>query len=204
MVVGDIYLDEYVFGSVTEVSLEAPIPVLEVIERRYNPGAAGNAACNAASLGGKVTMVGVVGADANADIVRHEFEVRNVDTSHLVAASDRPTNTYGKLRAGGHNIPTQEVLRTDTPKPTPIAGETEAQVIAAIEALALQVDAVMLGDQACSVITEKVLETIVRCANEHGLVTVGRFTQTCRLFQGYRHRGAERSGSRLGRRDSRQ
>ncbi|HPA40560.1 MAG TPA: PfkB family carbohydrate kinase, partial [Candidatus Hydrogenedentes bacterium] len=70
MAVGDIYLDENIFGSVTEVSLEAPIPVFEVHEKRHNPGAAGNAACNAASLGGRVTMVGVVGDDVNAGIVR--------------------------------------------------------------------------------------------------------------------------------------
>ena len=51
MAVGDIYLDENVFGAVTEVSLEAPIPVFEVRERRHNPGAAGNAACNAGRPG---------------------------------------------------------------------------------------------------------------------------------------------------------
>jgi D-beta-D-heptose 7-phosphate kinase/D-beta-D-heptose 1-phosphate adenosyltransferase len=56
LAIGDIYLDENVYGRVTEVSLEAPIPVLEVLERRYNPGAAGNAACNAAALGANVYM----------------------------------------------------------------------------------------------------------------------------------------------------
>jgi D-beta-D-heptose 7-phosphate kinase / D-beta-D-heptose 1-phosphate adenosyltransferase len=184
MAVGDIYLDEYVYGSVTEISLEAPIPVLEVQERSYNPGAAGNAACNAASLGGKVYMVGMVGSDANADIVRHEFEVRGVDTSHLVAHPNRPTNTYGKLRAGGHNIPTQEVLRTDTPKPTPIDGETEAKIIAEIEALAPQVNAVMLGDQACSVLTDKVLKCVVTCAEKHKLVTVADSRKRAGVFHG--------------------
>ena len=129
MAVGDIYLDENVFGKITEVSLEAPIPVFEVLERRHNPGAAGNAACNAASLGGKVTMVGVVGDDPNAGIVKHEFALRNVDTSGIVTDPARPTNTYGKLKAGGHNIPLQEVLRTDTPKPKMITGETEEKVM---------------------------------------------------------------------------
>jgi len=184
MAVGDIYLDEYVFGSITEVSLEAPIPVLEVLERRYNPGAAGNAACNAASLGGIVHMVGVVGRDANADIARHEFGVRNVNTDYLVVDPDRPTNTYGKLRAGGHNIPTQEVLRTDTPKPKPISGQVEAQVIANIEKLAPQVDAIMLGDQATSVLTEAVVAAVVRCAKAHKLVTVADSRKRAGFFHG--------------------
>ena len=129
LAIGDIYLDENVYGKVTEVSLEAPIPVLEVLERRYNPGASGNAACNASALGAKVYMLGVVGADSNAEILRNEFLKRNVNIDYLVVDPLRPTNTYGKLRAGGHNIPTQEVLRTDTPRPKPISGKIEEQLI---------------------------------------------------------------------------
>jgi len=173
LVVGDIYLDENVFGAVTGVSLEAPIPVFEVHERRHNPGAAGNAACNAAALGAQTYMVGVVGADPNADIVRKEFAVRNVDTSGVVSDPGRPTNTYGKLKAGGHNIPAQEVLRTDTPSPSFIDGDVEDQVIANLRARAPEVDAIMVGDQVSSVCTERVLAEVAACAREHGLLTVG-------------------------------
>jgi D-beta-D-heptose 7-phosphate kinase / D-beta-D-heptose 1-phosphate adenosyltransferase len=182
--VGDIYLDEYVFGVVTEISLEAPIPVFEVQQRRYNPGACGNAACNAAALGGQVYMVGVVGADGNADIVRREFEARGVDTMYLVADPNRPTNTYGKWRAGGHNIPTQEMLRTDTPKPTMIGGEVEQQIIANIRALAPNVDAILIGDQATSVITQPVLDAIVECAKKHKLVTLADSRKRAGMFTG--------------------
>ena len=184
MAVGDIYLDEMVYGTVTEVSLEAPIPVYEVHEKRHNPGAAGNAACNAASLGAAVYMVGVVGDDLNAGIVKREFEVRKVNTDFLVRDPARPTNTYGKLRAGGHNIPTQEILRTDTPKPVMIAGEIEAQVIAKIRELAPRVDAIMIGDQASATLSEAVLEAIVACANEHGLVTLADSRKRAGIFNG--------------------
>jgi D-beta-D-heptose 7-phosphate kinase/D-beta-D-heptose 1-phosphate adenosyltransferase len=172
MAVGDIYLDEYVHGAVTEISLEAPIPVFEVHERRYNPGAAGNAACNAASLGAKVYMVGVIGADVNGGIVREEFEKRLVDTSFLVEDPERPTNTYGKWRAGGHNIPSQEVLRTDTPRPKMISGAVEAQLIEKIYAAAPQVDAIMIGDQVSATLSDKVYAAIVAVAKEYNLVTV--------------------------------
>jgi D-beta-D-heptose 7-phosphate kinase/D-beta-D-heptose 1-phosphate adenosyltransferase len=183
MAVGDIYLDEYVYGVITEISLEAPIPVLEVQQRRYNPGAAGNAACNAAALGGQVYMVGVVGTDSNADIVRREFQVRNVNTEYIVGDPSRPTNTYGKIRAGGHNIPTQEVLRTDTPKPKPISGDIEERVIAQIEALAPKVKAIMIGDQVTSTITERVLAAIVECAKQYGLVTVADSRKRAGMFK---------------------
>lgn len=171
LAIGDIYLDEYVYGIVTEISLEAPIPVVEVQERRYNPGASGNAACNAASLGAQVTMLGVIGTDTNGGIIKREFEARKVNVDHLIEDPKRPTNTYGKWRAGGHNIPTQEMLRTDTPKPTMIDGDVEQQLIDKIKLLAPQVDAIMIGDQVSATISDRVLETIVACAKEHDLIT---------------------------------
>ena len=185
MVVGDIYLDENVNGVVTGISLEAPIPVYEVHERRHNPGAAGNAACNVASLGAKTYMVGVTGKDVNADVVLREFAVRNVDTSGVVVDPNRPTNTYGKLRAGGHNIPTQEILRTDTPKPTFIQGEVEDHVIANIRARAPEVDAIVVGDQVSSVATERVLAEVVAVAKRHKLLTVGDSRERAGALKGF-------------------
>ncbi len=173
MVVGDIYLDENVFGTVTGISLEAPIPIYEVQERRHNPGAAGNAACNVAALEAKTYMVGVIGDDTNGQIVLHEFHVRNVDTSGVVVDPKVPTNTYGKLRAGTFNAPAQEILRTDTPHPTFLEPDVEEKVIANIRALAPQVDCIVAVDQVSAVCTERVLTEIVAVAKEHNLLTVG-------------------------------
>ena len=185
LVVGDIYLDENVFGIVTGVSLEAPIPIYEVHERKHNPGAAGNAACNVAALGAKTYMIGYVGDDVNADIVRKEFAVRNVDTSGLVVHPTRATNTYGKLRAGGFNIPTQEILRTDTPTPVFIEGGVEDQIIANIRARAKDVDAIVVTDQVKSVATRRVLDAVVECAKEYKLLTVGDSRGRAGEFRGF-------------------
>ncbi len=185
MVVGDAYLDDNVFGTVTGISLEAPIPVFEVHERRNNPGAAGNAACNVASLGAKTYMVAYVGQDANADVLRREFEYRGVDTAYLVTDPARPTNTYGKLRAGTFNAPSQEILRTDTPRPGFVEGEVEDAIIANIRALAPQVDAIAVGDQVSSVITERVLAAIAEVAKKYSLVTVGDSRAGADRFVGF-------------------
>lgn len=185
LVVGDIYLDENVFGTVTGISLEAPIPVFEVHERKYNPGAAGNAACNVAALGAKTYMIGVVGNDPNADVVRREFAVRHVDTSGVVTDPGRPTNTYGKLRAGGHNTPTQEVLRTDTPAPVFISGTVEEQIMANIRARAVDVDAIMVGDQVSAVLTERVIAEIVACARQYNLLTVADSRKRAAAFKDF-------------------
>jgi len=185
LVVGDIYLDENVYGVVTGVSLEAPIPIYEVHERKHNPGAAGNAACNVAALGAKTYVVGYVGNDMNAEIVRKEFAVRNVDTSGLVVHPTRATNTYGKLRAGGFNIPTQEILRTDTPTPVFVEGEVEDEIIANIRARAKDVDAIIVTDQVKSVATRRVLDAVVECATQHKLITVGDSRGRAGEFRGF-------------------
>lgn len=185
LVVGDIYLDENVYGVVTGVSLEAPIPIYEVHERKHNPGAAGNAACNVAALGAKTYMIGYVGNDVNADIVRKEFAVRNVDTSGLVVHPTRATNTYGKLRAGGFNIPTQEILRTDTPTPVFVEGDVEDKIIANIRARAKDVDAIIVTDQVKSVATRRVLDAVVECAKQHKLITVGDSRGRAGEFHGF-------------------
>lgn len=185
LVVGDIYLDENVYGVVTGVSLEAPIPIYEVHERKHNPGAAGNAACNVAALGAKTYMIGYVGNDVNADIVRKEFAVRNVDTSGLVVHPTRATNTYGKLRAGGFNIPTQEILRTDTPTPVFVEGDVEDKIIANIRVRAKDVDAIIVTDQVKSVATRRVLDAVVECAKQHKLITVGDSRGRAGEFHGF-------------------
>jgi D-beta-D-heptose 7-phosphate kinase / D-beta-D-heptose 1-phosphate adenosyltransferase len=185
LVVGDLYLDEYVFGAVTGVSLEAPIPIYEVHRRRHNPGAAGNIACNAAALGARVWAAGVVGDDPNAEILRHGFEERGVDASGLVVRPGHPTNTYGKVVAGGYNIPEQEILRMDTPRPVPLDRAAEDALINVICGMAGQVDAIIVGDQAGAVATERVLGAITDCAREHGLLTVGDSRSRAGALRGF-------------------
>ncbi len=185
MVVGDIYLDENVFGTVTGISLEAPIPVYEVQERRHNPGAAGNAACNIAALGARTYMVGVVGDDLNSEIVRREFHARGVNTDYLVTDPKAPTNTYGKLRAGTFNAPAQEILRTDTPRPTFLRREIEDELIRNMRRLAPEVDCIVAVDQVSAVCTQRVLAEIVELAERHNLVTVGDSRERAGELRGF-------------------
>jgi D-beta-D-heptose 7-phosphate kinase/D-beta-D-heptose 1-phosphate adenosyltransferase len=185
LVVGDVYLDENVYGVVNGVSLEAPIPILEVHERRYNPGAAGNAACNAAALGAKTSIVGYIGNDINGGILRHEFDVRNVDTAGLVTHPSAATNTYGKWRAGSFNAPAQEILRTDTRKPSFVHDDVEDAIIAAIRERAADVDVIIVVDQVSSVVTDRVIDAIGVAARDHDVLTVGDSRERAGSLRGF-------------------
>lgn len=173
LVVGDVYLDEITLGRMTGVSLEAPVPVLEIHTRRCNAGAAGNVACNLATLGAKTYLVGVVGADPNSDLLRESLEVYDIGTGGLVVDETVPTNTYGKLKAAAQSGVEQEVLRTDTPTPEFISSDIESQVIERIRQFASEVDAIILIDQIASVATTAVLAEVVACSKTHDLLTVG-------------------------------
>lgn len=186
LVVGDVYLDETTLGRLAGVSNEAPVPVFEESERKYNPGAAGNVACNFAAMGATVTIVGVIGADHNSDILREAFRRANVETKGLVIDTERPTNVYGKIRAGVADAgDAQEILRSDTSSPGFIPEDIEAQVVINISELAADVDAIVVIDQAQSVVTEPVLQEVLACAGQRGLLTVGDSHTRIGEFKGF-------------------
>ena len=108
LVVGDVMLDEYIWGGVRRISPEAPVPVVELQERTWVPGGAGNAAANAASLGAVVELVGVIGADEPGQRLAAGLAAAGVDVAGLVVDADRPTTTKTRIMARQ-----QQLLRLD-------------------------------------------------------------------------------------------
>ncbi len=185
LVVGDYYLDEVIMGVLSGVSLEAPVPIFEWRERRHNPGAAGNLARNAAAMGASVCAIGVVGDDSNGKALLEALLGAGVDISGMMPDASRPTNTYGKLKASVPSGPPQEILRMDTPPPTPLSRAMEEQIAAFIEERASQATAIIVGDQAGAVASELVRRTIVECARKHGLLTVADSRGQAADFAGF-------------------
>jgi rfaE bifunctional protein kinase chain/domain len=109
LVVGDVMLDDDLWGSVRRICPEAPVPVVESRERSCRPGGAANAACNIAALGARAYRAGVTGADEAGQRLRTALAEANVDAGGLIACDDRPTTA--KLRVIAHN---QQVLRIDS------------------------------------------------------------------------------------------
>src|SRR3989338_4544695 len=90
LVVGDIMLDKHIYGSVSRISPEAPVPVLKAEKEVFNPGGAANLASNLASLGAKVYLSGVVGNDDAQKVLFNELHKMNIDSSCIIK-SDKPT-----------------------------------------------------------------------------------------------------------------
>jgi rfaE bifunctional protein kinase chain/domain len=167
VVVGDVMLDEYVRGEVARISPEAPVPVVDLTERQMMPGGAANAAANIISLGAASTLVGVVGADAAAEQLRGALTSRGIEANGLVTAQER--STTHKLRVVAR---TQQIVRVDVETRAPLSAESEAKVVAQIEASAKGAHAIVISDYAKGVVTNGVIQACIAAARAAGIPLV--------------------------------
>jgi D-beta-D-heptose 7-phosphate kinase/D-beta-D-heptose 1-phosphate adenosyltransferase len=165
--VGDLMVDRFVYGEVTRVSPEAPIPVLARSRELVMLGAAGNVARNVAALGGSVALAGVVGTDAEAGeaqrLVAEEAEVEG----HLVADPARPTTLKTRFVSGG-----QQLLRVDLEASRPVSGEVEAQLVRTVRRLIAGCGVVLLSDYGKGVVTDAVIAACLEAARTAGVKIV--------------------------------
>ena len=175
LVVGDLMIDEWIWGAVTRISPEAPVPVVAVKDHSFTLGGAGNVANNLVSLGAKVEFVGTVGEDAFADDVRRMLREEAVDDRGVFSVSDRPTTR--KTRIVAHN---QQVVRADWEDPAPLSAADRARVATHVRERAAHVDAVILSDYAKGLLSQEIVEAARVCP----LVLADPKPQNVELFSG--------------------
>jgi len=163
-VLGDVMLDRYVWGRVERISPEAPVPVVEIERESATLGGAGNVAANLRALGAEPVLLGVTGADAEAEALRRAFAERGVDASHLVADPGRPSTV--KTRIIAHS---QQVVRADRESRAEIAGDALARLIRAIERELDGCDGLVVSDYGKGVVTPRTLEVALGRARARGI-----------------------------------
>jgi len=173
LVIGDIFLDEYITGQATRLSREAPIPVLEFAGRRYLSGGAANPANNIVALGGMAYQVGVIGDDEAGQTLLARLREAGIGTEGVVTDPSRPTTTKTRIVAQGSLRFPQQLARIDHLARRPVAGEVEQAIVGRLEALVPQVDAVLVSDYRTGVASEAVVAAALKSARQHGkLATV--------------------------------
>src|SRR3954468_16652148 len=129
LVVGDLVLDEYLVGRAARLSREAPVPVLELIERFSRLGAAANPAVNVAALGGRPTLVGASGDDAPGRQLLDELTASGVDAAGVVVTAGRRTAVKTRVLARNASAHPQQVARVDDVPPAPIPHDVERALL---------------------------------------------------------------------------
>ena len=160
LVLGDVMLDRYVYGAVTRMSPEAPIPVLAIEREMAMPGGAGNVALNIAALGGAAILVGLVGDDAAGAELRDLLaRQRTAITTDLVVDAARPTTCKTRFVADR-----QQLLRADAEQAAPAGAAVTDALLAAFRRHLAEADAVILSDYAKGVLSAELLKAAIAAA----------------------------------------
>jgi D-beta-D-heptose 7-phosphate kinase/D-beta-D-heptose 1-phosphate adenosyltransferase len=163
LVMGDLMLDRYVYGVVERISPEAPIPVIAIERTSDMPGGAGNVVRNLAALGGRATLIGVVGEDVWAEALRAQLaQAPNVE-ARLITDRLRPTTVKTRYVADG-----QQVLRADRESREPVPPLVEQRLLAEFSSALSDTDIVILSDYEKGVLTESVVRTAISKARAAG------------------------------------
>jgi D-glycero-beta-D-manno-heptose-7-phosphate kinase len=163
LVLGDLMLDEFIWGKVRRISPEAPVPVVEVTAQTYSLGGAGNVAANIRALGGMPILVGVIGDDNAADVLLNLMEKDGMDVSGLIREK-RPTTL--KTRIVAHN---QQVVRADRESREPLKEASNAALVTAFLKHLVSVNAVIVSDYDKSVVNPQLLKAVLHRVREAGI-----------------------------------
>lgn len=180
IVIGDVMLDKYIWGSVSRISPEAPVQVVEVEKESSAPGGAANVANNIAALGAKAIMVGIVGNDDARQELIMELEKRGIDTKGLIVDNDRMT--IKKVRVFGKS---QQLLRFDYEKKGYVNREIESKLISFVKDNLAGVDAIIISDYAKGVITAALMEKLKElCRHNNKIIVVDPKPKNSDLYNG--------------------
>jgi D-beta-D-heptose 7-phosphate kinase/D-beta-D-heptose 1-phosphate adenosyltransferase len=167
LVVGDLMLDEYLWGDVHRISPEAPVQVVSIKNEGYTLGGAGNVVNNAVALGAKVSVAGVIGSGRNGQLLREKFNELGVDTAGIVEEPARLTTQKTRIIASH-----QHVLRIDRETDTGISDATLEKISRFIEDKMPQVDVVLISDYGKGLITQKLLSRLMASAQKHQKLSI--------------------------------
>lgn len=167
LVVGDVMLDEYVWGDATRISPEAPVPVVDYVERTYVAGGAANVAVNAASMGNRSKLGGVIGQDVAGDILCATLANLGVESTGLSVDMQRPTTL--KMRIIAHR---QQIVRLDTENRAPLSSELEDQILHWVELNLSAVGACVISDYAKGVVSDSLSRRVIDSARQAGLPVI--------------------------------
>ncbi len=170
LVVGDVSLDEYLFGRATRLSREAPVPVLELIRREIILGGAANPARNIVALGSMASQVGIVGADSEGRQLRDLLHHAGIDAQGLVVSPTRPTTRKTRILAEESPRLPQQVARLDRLERTPLSPIEEDLIIAALRTQIPTVAAVICSDYQLGLMTPAVISATRDLCHTHGVL----------------------------------
>ena len=179
VVLGDLMLDEFVWGDVTRISPEAPVPVVDIRRESVHPGGAANVLANLVALGAQATLIGVIGGDSAGERLRAALAQTSPQAGDFIVV-DRSRPSTIKTRIIAHS---QLVVRADREMKTPVNVEIEEKIISNLKNALGDAHALIVSDYDKGVVTRRILGEILPLAYEHMPVLID---PKLRNFDSYR------------------
>jgi rfaE bifunctional protein kinase chain/domain len=164
LVVGDVILDEYLWGKADRMSPEAPVPVVHVERESAVLGGAANVASNIVALGGRCTLCGLVGDDSAGGRVRGLVEALSIDSAGLVCDDSRPTTRKTRVVAGS-----QQMLRYDRESDEPLSSKGQRQLFERVIAALAGCSGAIVEDYGKGTVSPRLARRILRACDESGV-----------------------------------
>jgi D-glycero-beta-D-manno-heptose-7-phosphate kinase len=165
LVLGDIIMDEYIWGEVSRISPEAPVPVVEVRQETKMLGGAANVVNNIVALGGRAILCGVVGHDNTGEEIIRKVEDLNLPTGGIIRISGRPTTIKTRIVAQS-----QQVVRFDRESRNPVGKENVSKLLSYIEREKDGFQAVLVSDYDKGVVSPKLMEGVKAICRSSGVI----------------------------------
>ena len=167
LVIGDLMLDEYLWGKAERISPEAPVQVVEVTREDLRLGGAGNVVNNLVALGASVSVCSVIGSDENGSLLRRAFEEQGVELAGLFEDPERRTSKKTRVLAAN-----QQIVRIDRETRSPLGDACERNLLDYLAANCEKFDVIIVSDYLKGVLTAPVLAAVCRAGREHGIPVV--------------------------------
>ena len=164
LVIGDIILDAYIFGTVDRISQEAPVPIVSIAEKNFKPGGAANVALNLSGLGANVQLIGLTGSGINCDELQKCFEKNNNINLHLVKDEGRPTSVKTRIIADG-----KQVARLDDEATNEINQIHKEKLKSVFDANSKNIDGIIIEDYNKGTLPSDVIVHIIDSASKNGI-----------------------------------
>lgn len=162
LVIGDLMVDHYIWGSATRLSPEAPVPVVNVKKESTTLGGAGNVVQNLVALGAKVSVAGVIGNDSSGRQLIEILESEGVKTDSIVKDHSRSTTIKTRILVGSHQL-----VRVDREVTEAVSAVLEEELVAGVIANIDQADIVLLSDYNKGLLAPGLTQRIIGIANQH-------------------------------------
>ena len=161
LVVGDVMLDRYCWGTVSRISPEAPVPIVRLGHETIRPGGAANVAANAAALGARVSLIGIAGNDNEAEELRSAIGSVGVESAELLTSDQRRTIVKTRILAHG-----QQIVRLDSEDLYPVDDSCADQLLRTISDCLAAVELVILSDYGKGLLSESIVSRIIAMSRE--------------------------------------